>query len=108
MIPHASGRDADGFSHNWWTYLTSIDWVDTLEIQPVENLSVGYSQGLSITGIFRSTRKADISHDVVLTSSNPKVLRITAHTLHGVSPGTASISAKRDGRQGSIDVTVSP
>ena len=108
MLPHAKGRDADGYSHNWWTYLASIDWVDTLEIQPVDNLVIGHSRGLRITGIFRSTRKADISHDVVLISSDPKVIRIVGQSIHGASEGTATITAKRDGRQVSIDVTVRP
>jgi len=108
MIPHAPGRDADGFSHNWWTYLASIDWVDTLKMQPVEDLVLGQSQCLRITGIFKSTKKADISNDVVLTSSDPKIIRIEGQSIHAVSPGTATITAKRDGRQGSIDVTVRP
>ena len=105
MLPHAKGRDADGYSHNWWTYLASIDWVDTLEIQPVEDLVIGHPQRLRITGIFRSTKEADISNDVVLTSSDPKVIRIVGQTIYGVSEGTATVTAKRDGRQVSIDVT---
>ena len=106
MLPHAAGRDADGYSHNWWTYLRSIDWVDTVNIQPVKTLAIGQSKRLSITGIYRSTKQADISNDVVLTSSNPKVIRIVGQAIQGVSEGTAAITAKRDGRQASIDVTL--
>ncbi|NQV32686.1 MAG: Ig-like domain-containing protein [Phycisphaeraceae bacterium] len=105
MLPHAKGRDVDGYSHNWWTYLGPIDWVDTVEIQPVKKLVIGQFEVLSIKGIFRSTQEADISNDVVLTSSNPKVIRIVGQAIQGVSEGTATITAKRDGRQASIDVT---
>jgi hypothetical protein len=105
MLPHAKGRDANGYSHNWWSYLGSIDWVDTLEMQPVENLVIGQSQRLSIKGIFRSTKEADISDDVILTSSNPDVIRIAGQAIYGVSEGTATITEKRDGRQVSIDLT---
>jgi len=106
MLPHGAGRDADGYSHNWWTYLRFIDWVDTLEIRPVTKLVIGRSEVLSIKGTFRSTKQADISNDVVLTSSNPKVVRIVGRAILGVSKGTATITAKRDGRQASIDVRV--
>lgn len=108
MLPHAEGRDDEGYSHNWWTYLGSIDWVDTLEIQPVEHLVIGHAERLTIQGTFRSTKEADIASDVVLTSSNPKVIRIDGRTIHGVSEGTATITAKRDGRQASMDVRVTP
>lgn len=31
LMPHVKGRDDNGYSHNWWDYIISLDFVDYIE-----------------------------------------------------------------------------
>ncbi|MDD4816051.1 MAG: InlB B-repeat-containing protein [Clostridia bacterium] len=30
IMPHVAGRDSQGFSNNWWDYLTELDWATSI------------------------------------------------------------------------------
>ena len=72
-------------------------------------LPQGLTAEVSVTGDFSDGSQRDITSDVEMTSQDTSVVTVeTGNTalLRGMTPGTAAVSAKKDGHTAKLSVTV--
>lgn len=110
-MPHTTGRDENGFSNNWWDYIFTPDYVDTISFTEGKEItmSIGDIQKLSLLLNYYSGNKKEIDlgeSEALVSLDNPSVLAYDNGRIAARKSGTATISAKYDGRETSLKITV--
>ncbi len=106
LMPHIAGRNEDGYSHNWWLYFATLDYVVEVNLMNIDPLSVGDIRTPVVTASYQSRKTKDVSSEAVFTSSNERVVKVVNNNIVAISPGEAIVTTKIDGKQNSIKVTV--
>ncbi len=123
LMPHHQGRDANGYSHNWWDYILSLDYVTSIGTSNKyfeKNAMDKYKKtilletGDIITDLkFTLNYKSGKSKDFIVnkkynyvTSSNNKVISIIDGKIKALATGSALIKLKYDGRENYYKITV--
>jgi hypothetical protein len=99
-FPHVQGRDAKGFSHNWWIYFQTFVYTTDLEIK-INRPASGI--GIKIDGL------DNVDIQVLATLTNRSTIDVTSDSTIQISnapSGKAHITAWRDGV--SVNITVEP
>ncbi|HUN90787.1 MAG TPA: choice-of-anchor tandem repeat GloVer-containing protein, partial [Burkholderiaceae bacterium] len=84
----------------------TLQAIQVTEASP--QLAAGTSEQLVATGIYSDNSHADVTSQVAWSSSNPAVANFgaTAGQAAGVSPGSATLTARLQGQSGSAALTV--
>lgn len=114
-MPHTEGRDENGFSNNWWDYIFTPDYVDTISFvegngQQELTMSTGESKQLSLLLNYYSGNQKKIGlkeSEAIVSLDSSGVLTYENGKITAKKSGTATISAKYDGRVAKLKVNVS-
>lgn len=123
MMPHYTGRDNDGYSHNWWDYILANDCLSEIktyeefytkdalkEYQDVILLEKGETLSklkFNLSYYTEKTKDFVLDADYNFVSlSNPSVISINNGKITALANGTADITLKYDGREASYQVMV--
>ncbi len=110
-MPHTEGRDENGYSNNWWDYIFTPDYVNKVSFVEGTDLtmSVGDSKQLSLLLNYYSRNKKELGlkeSEAIISLDSSGVLTYENGKITAKKAGTATISAKYDGRVANLKVTV--
>ena len=110
-MPHTEGRDENGYSNNWWDYIFTPDYVNKVSfVEGTElTMSVGDSKQLSLLLNYYSGNKKGLGlkeSEAIISLDSSGVLTYENGKITAKKAGTATISAKYDGRVANLKVTV--
>lgn len=83
--------------------LVSLSFDQGKEVQ----LAKGLTADISVTGGFSDGSSRDVTSDVTLTSDNNKIVSVKSAVLTASAPGSAVVTAEKDGIKTELTVTVS-
>lgn len=115
-MPHTKGRDENGFSNNWWNYIFTCDFVNTISFTQMQGkkeitLSAGESLDLSLTLNYYSGNKKTIGlkeSEAIVSLSGDNSVTYNNGIVTAQKQGTTTISAKYDGRETTLTIKVLP
>lgn len=110
-MPHTKGRDENGFSNNWWDYIFTPDYVNTISFVEGKELtmSVGESKQLSLLLNYYSGNEKKIGlkeSEAIVSLDSSGILTYENGKIIAKKQGTATISAKYDGRVTKLKVNI--
>ncbi|MDP1826435.1 MAG: Ig-like domain-containing protein [Archangium sp.] len=80
-----------------------------IELTPATaSLAKGTTLQLTATGVFSDGTNADLTATATWTSADAAVLTVAGGLVTGLAPGTAQVTAAKDGLSGTLSVTVTP
>ncbi len=112
LMPHVTGYTNDGYSNNWWDYITNGDYVTSISPK-AETYS--YVIGDVINNIqFTLTKHSTLIENSTLTKysnnisvSNETIFGVNSNTeLVATSPGTSTLTFYRDGKEATVNIIV--
>jgi hypothetical protein len=122
LMPHCYGRDNKGYSHNWWDYITSLDYVEYIEPYDtyMENFLNDFSgyilleKGEILSDLkfrlhFRSGKEEDFIIDNLynyMVIENEDVIKIENGKVKALNAGITDITLNYDGRSASYKICV--
>lgn len=110
LFPHIEGRTEDGYSHNWWDYLVTLDFVvdiydtETIELEEDEKLSNVYIKVKYNSGKIEKIKLSELEDTIEI--DNEKIVTYKSGKLVGKKEGETSIQVAIDGICTTIDVEV--
>ena len=108
-MPCLEGRNEQGYYNNWWKYLTTLDFVES--ISPVQNeisMDVGENgKKIKFVCTYKSGKKETISSDKNIKILDKSIIDIAKDgTIIGKKCGKTTIEFWKDGRKSTINVEV--
>ena len=112
LFPHVEGMTEDGYSHNWWNYIVSLDFATkitdtgTIELEEGENekLSNIYVKVKYNSGKTEKIKLSEISETIKI--DNEKIVTLKSGKLVAKKEGETFIEVAVDGVYGKINVEV--
>lgn len=110
LFPHIEGRTEDGYLHNWWNYLVTLDFAtgiseaDTIELEEGEKISNEYIKVRYNSGKVEKIKLSELED--TLKIDNEKIVSFKNGKLVGKKEGETFIEFAIDGLYGQIDVEV--
>ena len=108
-MPHISGRDGQGYYHNWWKYITTLDFVTEISSKTESlNLNIGNNPDkISYTCTYKSGKIQNISNNSGIQIKDTSILNISDDgILIGKKAGSTTANIWKDGKSISIPVKV--
>jgi hypothetical protein len=109
LFPHVAGRDADGYSNNWWTYFASMNYVTDVDVfvngsnSQIVEVDFPGAYPLRIEGVFRDGSRRDITDDVVL-EYDEQAIGADGNRITIKRAGATELTVKRDGVAFSVTI----
>lgn len=113
-MPHFKGRDADGYSKNWWEYIYAADYVNSLSaVAPFANnkltLNVGDEADLAFVANYysgKAIQHSASSTDAPIYVDTQGAFEYQNGHIRAVASGQGAITVKYDGRVLNLTVVV--
>lgn len=108
-MPHVEGRNEEGYYHNWWKYISTLDYVD--QIYSDESKIVIYNDSndkvLKCRCFYKSGEEEIIEDNKQWTIVDTSIAEINSEgTIIGKKAGITNAIFWRDGRNCSIEIEV--
>ena len=105
-FPHVTGRDEEGYSHNWWIYYQNFVHTSQLELYingtKISNsfpITQGQTYDLKVMATLTDRTVIDVTDDCVIESNSDYSIDTSAKKLTALkSSDVADISVWRDGK----------
>lgn len=110
LIPHTEGRTKDGYSNNWWEYLSTEDYVTKItSSKKIYTYNIGDKLEIEIKLHFKSNDIKEITINKLenyIQLSNLNIFEIKSDGLYALSSGTSSLKYNYDGQSININIVV--
>ena len=107
IIPHVSGRDEKGYYHNWWKYITTLDFVESISSDYSYISVVDDNQKLSYKLNYKSGKTELLSNNEGVVVKDDSILNVLSDgTIERKKRGTTEIEVWRDGSKYTFYATV--
>ncbi len=112
LFPHVTGYYDDGHFNNWWKYICSLDFVESISRSDNQNKSITVGTELKVNYqlVYQSTKVESVQSIIEgrnVKISNENTIRFVNGKLLAISPGTSTVTIQHDGHSISYDVKVS-
>ena len=112
LFPHVTGYYDDGHFNNWWKYICSLDFVESISRSDNQNKSITVGTELKVNYqlVYQSTKVESVKSIIEgrnVKISNENTIRFVNGKLLAISPGTSIVTIQHDGHSISYDVKVS-
>ena len=110
LMPHVNGRDEKGYYHNWWKYITTLDFVTEIKAKN-ENIEIKIGEkDKKIEWIcgYQSGKERNISGNEDIIIENAELIDILSDgTIVAKKEGNTRINIWRDGKVATININIS-
>ena len=111
LFPHVTGYYEDGHFNNWWKYICSLDFVESISRSDDQNknITVGTELKVNYQLVYQSKKVENVQSiidDKNVSISDKNVIRFVNGKLIAKSPGTSTITIKHDGHSITYDIKV--
>lgn len=118
LMPHVPGRDKNGYSHNWWEYITSLDFVKSISVadsssQNQNNGEIELESGKTTELKFKLHYFSGKQEDFIIKGlsdnvriDNEKVIAFENGKMKAIKEGTARITLMLDGKEAHYQIKV--
>lgn len=108
LFPHFKGRTEDGYSHNWWTYIRSLDFVTkissetkTIEVKEREQANIPYELTYNSGKVEKLNTMYKSDNTII---GDDSIIDIVDDKIVGLKEGNTTLKISVDGN--SIEYTV--
>ena len=113
LMPHITGYTEDGYLNNWWKYIYSLDFVDSItkNDSSSKQFTVGDKVSVNYTLNYASERTENLLEVLEgnnIQIGNTSVLNYINGKLYAVGAGTSTVKINFDGKNIIYNVTVEP
>lgn len=122
LMPHVDGRDDLGYSHNWWDYIISLDFVTEINsndtqfetsIDKYKN-SILLEKGDTLSDLkFKLKYRSGKQQDFIINDNynylyidNKRVIDIVNGKITALGEGKAKVTLRYDGKEASYNINV--